>query len=382
MLLKKCFDSIEIHREEKIIIFKLLEPYRLISTCRIGGGLREDVRFVCNHQCCEPCDHFTSINAMMVEDPGTYHTFISDYYGLPSHNTVILETAANMNNASIETARFRDLEITVACTAGVETNSMRAGDPADIYEIDGRFEIIDDGSFSNAGTINMIIFINRELTPPALTDCVVTATEAKAAALQELGINSRYSDALATGTGTDQILVAAPIGNAVPLSDARKHTKLGELIGRTCMRAIRETLVWQNSLTPNVQCSCVTHLGRLCPDEQTFCDGVGRFLSSDQSALFRKNIESINLDPPTVAALAALAHVRYKCLWGVLPESCIKEILASQGAIIAAAVSGKYTKLSYFFNELSDRNVSIDPQKFVAFVYECFALGFAEKWPA
>ncbi len=69
MLLNKCFDSVEIHREEKIIIFKLLQPYRLISTCRIGGGLREDVRFVCNHQCCEPCDHFTSINSMMVEDP-------------------------------------------------------------------------------------------------------------------------------------------------------------------------------------------------------------------------------------------------------------------------------------------------------------------------
>jgi len=215
-----------------------------------------------------------------------------------------------------------------------------------------------------------------------LTDCVVTATEAKAAILQELGINSRYSDALATGTGTDQILVASSIGNGMPLSDARKHTKLGELVGRTCIRAIRETLVWQNSLTPNVQCSCVTHLGGLCPDEQTFCDGVGRFLSSDQSALFRKNVISINLDPPTVAAVAALTHVRNKCVWGVLPESCLKEILISQGAMITAAVSGKYTKLEYFLNELSDRNVSIDPQAFVAFVYGCFALGFTEKWSA
>ena len=122
MLLKKCFNSVEIHREEKVIIFKLLQPYRSISTCRIGGGLREDIQFVCNHQCCEPCDHFTSINSMMIEEPEAYHSFICDYYGLPSRDTVILETAANMNNASIETEKFRDLEITVACTAGVETN--------------------------------------------------------------------------------------------------------------------------------------------------------------------------------------------------------------------------------------------------------------------
>ncbi len=177
-----------------------------------------------------------------------------------------------MNNASIETEKYRDLEITVAChcRSGNKFDASRRS--SGIYELDGKFEIIDDSSFSNAGTINMIIFINRELTPAALTDCVVTATEAKAAALQELGINSRYSDSLATGTGTDQILVASSIGNGMPLSDARKHTKLGELVGRTCMRAIRETLVWQNSLTPNVQCSCVAHLGLLCQDEETFCE--------------------------------------------------------------------------------------------------------------
>ena len=82
----------------------------------------------------------------------------------------------------------------------------------------------------------MIIFINRELTPAALTDCVMTATEAKAAALQELGINSRYSDSPATGTGTDQILVASQLGTSPPLGYARKHTKLGELIGKNLLK--------------------------------------------------------------------------------------------------------------------------------------------------
>ncbi|MGC8604533.1 MAG: adenosylcobinamide amidohydrolase, partial [Desulfomonilaceae bacterium] len=279
-----------------------------------------------------------------------------------------------------KSAKFRDLEITVACTAGVESNSMRAGDPAGIYELEGRFEIVDDSSSSNVGTINIIICINHELTQSALTDCAMTATEAKSAVLQELGINSRYSDSIATGTGTDQILVASPIGTELPIGYARKYTKLGELIGKTCISAIRETLVWQNNLTPNVRCSCLAHLGRLCSNQETFCDGVGRFLSSEQAVLFRKNFVSINMDPLTVAALAALIHIRHKCLWGVLPENCVKEILISQGAMIAAAVSGKYANLPRFLKELAQREISINRDKFVALVYECFALGFSEKW--
>jgi adenosylcobinamide amidohydrolase len=381
MLLKKFHDSIEIHRQEKIIIVKLLKPYRSISTCRIGGGFRDDLRFACNHQCCEPRDHFNFMNSMMIEDPETYHKSICDHYDLPPDRTAILETAANMNNAAIETVQFRDLEVTAVCTGGVECNPMAAGDPATVHELDGCFEIIDDNLIPHTGTINLMMFVNQRVTPAALLDCVMTATEAKTAVLRELGIYSRYSDSMATGTGTDQILVASPTGSRLMMSSAGKHTKLGELVGCVCLKALRGTLIWQNSLTPNVQCSCVTHIGPLCPDEEAFCLGVGRFLRSDQAMLFTQNISSINLDPPTVAALAALVHVRYKCMWGVLPESCVKEIFISQGAMIAAAVSGKYTNLPCFLKKLFGKDVSTDPEEFVNFVYGCFALGFSEKWP-
>ncbi|MEI6134892.1 MAG: adenosylcobinamide amidohydrolase [Desulfomonile sp.] len=380
MLLKKCQDWIEIHREEKIIIVKMLELCASISTCRVGGGYRDDLSFVCNHQCCEPRDHLDFVDSKIIDDPESYHKSICDYYNLPLDRTAILETAANMNNASIETMQFRDLEVTAICTGGVECNSMAAGDPAAVYETDDRFEIIDGNDVPHAGTINLMLFINHRVSAVALLDCVMTATEAKAAVLRELGIYSRYSDSMATGTGTDQILVASRGGSGLMLSSAGKHTKLGELVGLVSLKALRETLIWQNSLSPNVQCSCMTHLGPLCADAEVFCEGVGRFLTSEQAALFTKNLSSIDLDPPTVAALAALIHVRDKCIWGVLPVGCVKEMLVAQGSMVVAAVSGKFCETPAFIQELSVEYVSIDAQEFASFVYRSFALGFDAKW--
>ena len=47
--------------------------------------------------------------------------------------------------------------------------------------------------------------VNQELTEGAMVRVIITATEAKTAASNELSVGSRYSDDLATGTCTDQI---------------------------------------------------------------------------------------------------------------------------------------------------------------------------------
>jgi hypothetical protein len=67
-------------------------------------------------------------------------------------------------------------------------------------------------------------------------------------------------------------------------------------------------------------------------------------------------------------------------MWGVLPTGCVKEMLVAQGAMIAAAVSGKFRELPTFVQKLSFEDVSFDAQEFTAFVYRSFALGFDAKW--
>ena len=380
MLLRTFFDSVEVYREEKMLIARLLKAFRSVSTCRVGGGFCSELKYVCNHQCCEPRDHFTETNSIMIDEPDLYHKMICDKYGLQSDVTAMLETAANMNNAAIAQIKFRDLEVACICTGGVESNPMRAADPASVYEESGKFEFVDDVSKPHAGTINLIFLINRTLTDSALIDCVVSATEAKAAALQELEIHSRYSDSIATGTGTDQIFVAARLDAGLALTSAGKHTKLGELVARSGLNAIKDTLVWQNSLTPNIQCSCLNQLGLTSRDEARFCDSVCLLLNESFRELFRKNFISINLDPPTVAALSALRLMRQKSLWGVLPEGCLKDIFCAQAAQIACCVSGKYRRFDFFVQEMSRSDLDLSQTSFMNFVYTSFALGFAEKW--
>lgn len=55
-------------------------------------------------------------------------------------------------------------------------------------------------------------------------------------------------------------------------------------------------------------------------------------------------------------------------------------MLVAQGAMVAAAVSGKFRELAAFVEKLSLEDVSIDAEGFAAFVYRSFALGFDEKW--
>ncbi|KRF06027.1 hypothetical protein ASG89_19980 [Paenibacillus sp. Soil766] len=85
------------------------------------------------------------------------------------------------------------------------------------------------------GTINTIVVIEGHLTDAAMVNAVITATEAKAAALQALNIT--INGQFATGTSTDAVLIAAT-GRGTTFRYAGTATTLGYLIGRTVHEAI------------------------------------------------------------------------------------------------------------------------------------------------
>jgi len=129
---------------------------------------------------------------------------------------------------------WEDMIVYALVTAGVETNAMRAS--------------TDEGSFYEPGTINVIILSNMQLTPRALTRAIISATEAKSAALQDLDIRSSYSPGCqATGTGTDEVLVVEGRGKRV--DNAGGHSKLGELIAKAVYSGVKESIARQNGLS-------------------------------------------------------------------------------------------------------------------------------------
>lgn len=85
------------------------------------------------------------------------------------------------------------------------------------------------------GTINTIVVIDGNMTDAAMVNAVITATEAKAAALQVLNIT--LDGQPATGTTTDAVLIAAT-GRGTTYQYAGTATTLGYLIGRTVYEAV------------------------------------------------------------------------------------------------------------------------------------------------
>jgi adenosylcobinamide amidohydrolase len=384
MKLAEFYNGVELYREEKMVYARLVTPHRVLSTCRsCTGGLHDDLLYLYNHQSCEPAGGNMNdrLCRLAIDCPEDYKREVAERHSLPFHKCATLGTAANMNNAAICHEKFCDLEVAAICTGGVEGNAGRAGDPASYYEP------LDDGASMGQvpergpmpGTINAMIFINRELSPGAMVTAVITATEAKTAALQELEVASRYSEGLATGTGTDQMAVASKLGGKT-ICFAGKHSKVGELIGRTVHDAVLGTLALQNRLTPASQCTSLAHLERLGIDEQQMCQAIAELLSENDADLFRKNFANVIKDPPTVAAVAALVHLRDKFLWGTLPRSCLPEVMALYGAGISSSVSGKSHRICDYMQAHSALQKSLDKHEFLQFVYQAFALGFREKW--
>ena len=163
-----------------------------------------------------------------------------------------------MQYAAVETATFKELTVTAVTTAGVHGNAGRAGDPATWHEESEDVNLNSGADIKNKeknedsatfGTINTLLFINWPLTEGAMAKAVVTLTEAKSAALGELAVPSRYSNQLATGTGTDQYTIAALADDSLqPKAWSGMHSKLGELIGTAVKKSVREALRWQNGL--------------------------------------------------------------------------------------------------------------------------------------
>jgi adenosylcobinamide amidohydrolase len=381
LLLGTYYDGVEIHREEKIVYARFLVPHRVISTCQTAGGLRDDLGYLYNHQSSEPVGHHHPAHSMAVSDPIAYRALVCDRYRLPADQCATLGTAANMRYAATKEAHFRELVVLAVCTGGVEGNAGRAGDPATVYEHDGVYERVSNGELVLHGTINTMVFINRELIPGAMVRTVMTATEAKTAVLQELAVNSRYSNRPATGTGTDQIGVAARLDTGKPLRSAGKHSVLGELIGETVHDAIKETLALQNSLTPAGQRSIIRHLERFGATADTVTASVAGRLGGNRAELFARNFGVLERDPFVVAAVVALVHVRDKVVWGVLPESCVPEFWAAYGAQVAAAVSGNYDLLPAYRSVLGSIRYGAADKDLLRLVEDAMALGFKDKWP-
>lgn len=262
-----------------------------ISTSELNGGYKKNFKIAFNHYLSQENIDFLenhSVNYYLVRQSGIL--------GIDPKFTTGLLTSAQMENACVVTKQYRNLEVSAITTAGVRVNASRAGDSASYYEENGNFQF-------DVGTINIIILTNAYLEPGTLANGLVTATEAKTVALNNLRIPSQFSNGFATGTGTDGIAIFSNSESDNILSNAGKHSKLGELIARCVIESIIEAIKRQVWITKESQCSVLARLRRYDLDINEFYNDI------DNKEEFVKSLQVAARKQENVALTTSVLHL-------------------------------------------------------------------------
>ncbi len=299
-------------REDRAIVVELRGARRVLSTSILNGGCRSDLSHLFNY--CEVYGRADERCEMRAPTYEEHLRILARELGLDPLEVTGLSTAAKMKYARIKSEYYEDFSVTALATGGIDVNGSRAGDPALWHEREGR------PVPCRPGTINLLIFIDANLKEAALTRALVTVTEAKTAALQEVLAPSCYSRGLATGSGTDGTIIASSMDSQVTLNDAGQHSKLGEYLGRVVKDAVKEALVAENGFEAYACSSMLRRIGRFGVDEESLWEGyclLGRPGGLSREA-FSQGLEKLDKDKGLMAVAPVYAHVLDLLDWDMI----------------------------------------------------------------
>jgi adenosylcobinamide hydrolase len=217
--------------EVNTLLVSFGEKRRILST---WDGYRE-VSFVANTYQPLALSEVTMMNYQKFEE--TFPAVL----GIPRSDFSFLSTIANMENVAVCEKSYQNLKVSCLATGGVG-NALRSGvDRANWMEQDGNF-------VKTLGTINIILLTNANLSDGAMARAIITATEAKTAALQDMDARSSVSpENQATGTGTDNMIIVSGKESGRQIRYTGGHTKIGELIGSSTKLAVAEAIKKQET---------------------------------------------------------------------------------------------------------------------------------------
>jgi adenosylcobinamide amidohydrolase len=198
------------------LAIQLEVPLKTLSSAVLNGGFVE-ARAIINQHIPKDYDH---------ADPEGLLSKMARKLGLPKP-VVGFMTAANIRNVAVTTERYKDLIVNALITAGLSYPAT-AGDAVAF-------------PLRNSGTINIILLVDGNLTDSGMVDAVKTVTEAKSVTLRELDVRSFFSGEVASGTITDSVIVTCT-GRGELIKYAGTATKLGELIGKSVRKAVKEAI--------------------------------------------------------------------------------------------------------------------------------------------
>lgn len=353
-----------VHRYNKAVVVCFKGKRNVLSTSPLNGGYREDLVAVFNHSINPGAGMAYKLKAPTYVE---HLALMAEELGFDRKYTAGIGTAALMENLAIETSLHKNFAVTALVTGGVEVNGGRVGDPASYEEVAGKAE-----KFS--GTINIIVEVNANLNAATLTRALITATEAKTAALQELMAGSNYSTGLATGSGTDSAIMISNANSAVSLTNAGQHSKLGELIGVVVKTAVKEALYKQTGLSPKYQHSMLKRFKRYGLNEESLWCEYLQLTGNDRSGKLEKpafinNIHILDRQDAVVTSSSLYIHLLDQLTWQLLSQEEVRE---------AAVIILENMQKTFGINKNDNIQLSSAEDNFEERMIRCFAQAMAQ----
>lgn len=194
----------------RALIADFAGPSRMLSWALVGGGVRVAdgvVWLQVRNEELGPED-----------DPEAIAVARLDALGRPG--AVGLMTSSDVERFEVAEAEEQGVHAMAVVTAGL-SNAVRVGNrPA----------------AARLGTINLLCAVSVPLSDAAALEAMSIAAEARTVAVLEATRPCTQGQGIASGTGTDCIVIASPLGGAGHRF-AGKHTALGSVVGASVLAA-------------------------------------------------------------------------------------------------------------------------------------------------
>lgn len=219
--------NVDVHYEEPSIIMKSNVLWDVMSNAVYAGGCSKASAAV---NIRVPLDYSS-------DAPAFEYAQWLEQAKLSKQETAGFMTAAKLTHASFCEWSEQDFKLLVMATAGT-SNAARAGRERITY------------AGYHAGTINLFIWIDGRMSQAAMVNAMITATEAKCAALADLQIVDKETNSIATGTTTDAMFIAVSQASSYVNEHlyAGTATTLGCQLARLVYQAIYTAVSTQQQL--------------------------------------------------------------------------------------------------------------------------------------
>jgi len=176
---------------------------------------------------------------------------------------------------------------------------------------------------SGYGTV-IVLMANVDMPPATMARAIMTSTEAVTCAFQQRMIASPGSRELASCSGSMCITVLSDIDSGRRLYGAGKHSKFGELIGRTVLEATLASL-GKNGASAASQANVLRRLERFGVTKGSFKELIPKD-GVTSCGEFDMTLDDLLSDENVLAHVSAAIHALDEVSWGLIPKDVGHEV--------------------------------------------------------